>query len=215
MKREAGFSLIEVLAAIAVFAIMSGISVSLLTQALRSKDLGEEAVERLAVAQRIEAMIRADIGQLVMRSVRSQNGITDPRVFAGDADGAGLISGAGYGEREILVLTRNGWSNPGFVQPRSTLQRVVWIYDGANLWRETYAYPDAVEATPVYRQLMAEGVSNLELAFLEGTRWYDEARVSETSEDGLVPPLAIRLRYQLEGMGQMEHIVLSPAGGLN
>lgn len=212
-KHEAGFSLIEVLAAVAVFAVVSAISVAMLGQALRSKDLTETAMDRLASAQRVAALLRADIGQTVMRPSRTPDGDTDPRVFAGAAEGAELVRRSSLDEREILVLTRTGWANPGDIQPRSTLQKVVWIYDGQTLFREISVYPDETLQTPRTRQIIAEGVTDLELSFLQGVEWIDQIRLSLGTEGTPNPPQAVRLRYQLSGLGQMEHIVLSPVGG--
>ena len=132
MKRrhEAGFTLVEVMAAVMVFALISAISVGLLTTALRSKETSEAVMADLAAVQRIQALLSEDIGQMVMRPVRDEDGLTDPRVFALDVQGADPLNPDREGEpREILVLTRSGWANPGGVQPRSGLQRVAWIYD--------------------------------------------------------------------------------------
>ena len=213
MTRDAGFSLIEVLAATAVFAIISAISVAFLSQALRAKSQTEAVMSELAEAQRIGALLRADIGQTVMRPARSSDGTRDPRVFAGSVEGAELVRSSGFGEREVLVLTRSGWANPGQIQPRSTLQKVVWTYDGQTLWREATGYPDEVLETARTRQALASGVEDLELAFLQGAQWVDEIRLSAGTEGVPRAPDAVRLRYRLAGLGQMEHIVLSPAGG--
>ncbi len=90
MKRrhEAGFTLVEVMAAVMVFALISAISVGLLTAALRSKETSEAVMADLAAVQRIQALLSEDIGQMVMRPVRDEDGLTDPRVFALDVQGA-------------------------------------------------------------------------------------------------------------------------------
>ena len=76
MKRrhEAGFTLVEVMAAVMVFALISAISVGLLTTALRSKETSEAVMADLAAVQRIQALLSEDIGQMVMRPVRDEDG---------------------------------------------------------------------------------------------------------------------------------------------
>ena len=106
-RREAGFTLVEMMAAILVFALISAISVGMLTTALRSKETSEAVMSDLAAVQRIHALLSEDIGQMVMRPVRDADGLTDLRVFALDVRGADPLNPAREDEpREILVLTR-------------------------------------------------------------------------------------------------------------
>lgn len=209
-RREAGFSLIEVLVAVAVFAAVSAISVGLLAGALRSKDQGEAALERLAAVQRAGSLLREDIGQWVPRSARTEEGLTDPRLFAADIDGTRPVRRAGDG-REILVLTRTGWANPGGVQPRSTLQRVAWILEDGALYREVRAYPDAAPGLEPRRRRIIDGLSDVRLDLMAGGTWTARARLIADGEAAPSPPEAVRLRYELAGLGALEHVVLSPA----
>lgn len=211
MDREAGFTLLEVLAAVAVFAVVSAVSVGLLTTALRGQEQTEAALARIETAQRMGALFTADLGQLVMRPARTGDGLEDPRVFAADARGSELVRAAG--PREVLVLTRTGWANPGAAQPRSTLQRVVWLYDGETLWREAAAYPDAARESRTRRRVMATGVRDLEVEVFSGSRWANRARIGAGEAGAPAPPAAVRLRYTLDGVGALEHVALTPGAG--
>ncbi|MGX6646596.1 type II secretion system minor pseudopilin GspJ [Maricaulaceae bacterium MS644] len=217
MTREDGFTLLEVLAAVAVFALVSAISVGLLTTALRGKAQTEAALARIDTAQRVGALFTADMGQIVMRPARTGEGLEDPRVFAADARGTELVRGGGEAMREVLVFTRTGWANPGANQPRSTLQRVVWLYDGDALWREAYAYPDAARGADPRRRLMADGVSDLQVEVFGGAGWLNQARIGPSGAAGAgaaaPPPAAVRLRYTLAGVGALEHVALTPGAG--
>lgn len=209
-RSEAGFSLIEVLVAVAVFAAVSAISVGLLAGALRSKEQGEAALERLAAVQRAGALLREDIGQVMPRSARTEDGLRDPRLFAADIEGTEQVRRAGAG-REILVLTRTGWANPGAVQPRSTLQRVAWILEDGALYREVRAYPDAAPGPEPRRQRILDGLDDVRLDMLAGGSWIARARIVADGEAAMAPPEAVRLRYELAGLGAIEHVALSPS----
>ena len=213
MNREAGFTLLEVLAAVAVFAVVSAVSVGLLTTALRGQEQTEAALARIETAQRVGAAFTADMGQLVMRPARTGEGLFDPRVFAADARGTELVRGGSGGAREILVFTRTGWPNPGAAQPRSTLQRVAWLYDGEAIWREAWAYPDAARAAQPRRRLMADGVRGLEVEVYRGAGWAREVALEAGADGAPTPPSAVRLRYELDGVGVLEHVALTPAAG--
>lgn len=211
MKHQNGFSLIEVLVAVVVFATVSAISVALLSGALRAKAQSEDALERLAAVQRVNALLRDDIGQLVLRPARQREGLVERRVFAASAEGTQAVRARSGDAREILVLTRTGWSNPGALQPRSTLQRVTWVLDDGQLYREVLAYPDAAPGSEPRRQLLIENIQEVELALITQGRWVNTALLTEGAEELSTAPQAVRLRYTLAGVGAMEHVALSPA----
>jgi general secretion pathway protein J len=211
MRRENGFSLVEVLAATAVFALVSALSVGLLMGALRTEEQGEAVLSDLSDVHRIAALLREDVGQIMPRPVRTAEGLLDPRIFAADIEGTEPVRTRSTGPREILVLTRGGWANPGRLQPRSSLQRVAWVLEADRLYRHAWPYPDAARETEPRRQLLADEISEVELAVLQNGVWVNSARVVASSEGVSAPPDAVRLRYVLPGLGAMEHVVLSPA----
>lgn len=209
--RQAGFSLVEILVAISVFAAISAISVALLGGALRAQDASETALGELAQINRVGALLREDIGQIVMRPARGPDGLEDDRVFALDVEGTERVRGRAGVPREILVLTRTGWANPGGLQPRSTLQRVVWVLEDGDLYRVAYAYPDAALEGMPRRQLIARGLSDVRIEALAAGAWNTRVRMSPSSEGSPAPPAAVRLSYLAPGLGAIEHVVLSPS----
>ncbi len=208
---EQGFSLIEVLAAAAVFAIVSALSVGLLVSALRSEEQSELVLSEVGDVHRVASLLRDDIGQLVPRPVRNGEGLVDPRVFAADINGTETIRSRSNDPHQIIVLTRAGWANPGRLQPRSSLQRVAWVLDGDSLYREVWAYPDAAAQSEPRRQLLIAGIRAVEVDVLTAGQWINTARVVAGAEGQSEQPDAVRLRYTLPRLGQMEHVVLSPA----
>ena len=214
---EAGFTLVEVLVSVLIFAVAAGIGTGLLTTSLRAKALQEAALDQAQAVERVRALLRDDLGQLVMRETRRPDGAAAAYVFAGAADGADPLSLARAGEaRDILVLTRRGWANPGAVRPRSTLQRVAWRLDGEVLQRAAWPHPDLARGTEPRVLDVLTGVSELELEFLLGGTWRADAFIAPAGEDeppGL-PPRAVRLSYVLQGEGRIEHLVLTPASEL-
>jgi len=71
MTREAGFTLVEALAALLVFAIAGALSTGLIISALDGRARQEAAAERLASMQIVRTLLREDAGQLVMRPYRT------------------------------------------------------------------------------------------------------------------------------------------------
>ena len=116
MTRRAGFTLVEVLVALAIFAMIASAGVGLLSFAIDNRLAVRDASERTAAFQRTRALMRADLGQAAPRRVRG-------------ADGAPRAAFELGGEA-LFAVTRRGWINPGEA-PRASMQRVDYrLIDG-------------------------------------------------------------------------------------
>ena len=210
-RNEAGFTLTEVLVAVVIFALLSAMAMTMLTTSLRTRDIHTDQMDAIREVDRARALLRGDIGQLVMRPFRGPEGISDGLVFAADIEGTDPFETPRSGEpREILVLTRTGWANPGGINRRSTLQRVAWVYDGERLVRRAWAYPDAArDAEPSELEVLT-GITELRLEVLIGNRWVDNLVMSAGGEGYTIPPRAVRLSYESETFGALEHLLLTP-----
>lgn len=215
--REAGFTLVEVLVAVTVFSVISAISVGLLTSALRTREAHQAAMAEIGQLQRARAVLREDFGQLVARAGKTADGVRDPVVLEADPSGvdrAGLRSpGRSEGDLvEIVRFTRAGWANPGGFSPRSTLQTVAYLYDGEQLVRRAWAYPDPAPETDYSDRIILEEAADLVFEFRAGNTWVDGVRLSVNEEgEAADPPPAVRLRYRSRRLGEVEHVALTPA----
>ena len=71
MKSNRGFTLIEVLVSIAIFASMSVAAYQVVSQVQRSNVLSQERTQRLNELQRAMVMMDSDFRQMAMRHVRT------------------------------------------------------------------------------------------------------------------------------------------------
>ena len=115
-KKNGGFTLIEILVAMAIFTVIGLASTGVLTSVINSDRLSTERFDRLEELQRAMLTIERDILQIVPRAVRINGDPVEAvisggeDVFDSDADGLGFV--------------RIGWHNPQMLLPRSTLQAV-------------------------------------------------------------------------------------------
>ena len=207
---ESGFSLIEVLVSVFVFAVIGAISVALMSSSLSAQAVNREALDRTAQLDRLRTLLREDAGQIVLRPVRAADGAPERAVFAADDDGVRQTGNLARDERVLLVLTRRGRANPGLLRARSSLMRVEYLVRADTLVRRVRAYPDATARTQDSEVVLVSDVSDVELDVLQGSAWSRRLRLTAAGEAGL--PGAIRLRYDWAGMGAMEHVVLTPGG---
>lgn len=122
-RSSRGFTLIEVLVAMAIFGVLAAFAYGTLSRTLASADLLESRGDRLESLQRAVRFLTRDFQQLAPRPVRVQ---------LGDVTGPALVSDA---LSEFAVeLTHGGWSNPAGL-PRGTLQRVAWRLQEGELVR--------------------------------------------------------------------------------
>lgn len=206
-RHESGFSLVEVLVSVFVFAVIATISVALLASSLTAQAVNREALDRTAMLDRARTLLRDDLGQLALRPVRDADGYRRDEIFAGSD--AGLVRPqAAADERTILAFTRRGRANPGLMRPRSSLVHVEYQVRGDALIRRASDYPDAGPQTRIAEQVLVEGIEDLQVDFLVGAAWSRRAAVAADGQGAL--PQAVRLRYSLPPFGEIEHLLLTP-----
>ena len=121
--RHRAFTLIEMLVALAVFAIMSALAYGTLSQTFTSAEILSARMDRLQAIQRTVRVVGQDFMQLSPRPVRNELG-----------DGFSAALSTSFDSGFALELTRGGWSNP-IALPRGTLQRAAYRLEEDELIR--------------------------------------------------------------------------------
>jgi len=187
-----GFTLIEVLIAVTVFAVLAGavyFSLNLLADAAFTQ---RQRSAELADMQRALARMDADLRQIATRPARAADGTLQPALA---------------GSRDRIVATRTGWLNPQ-QHKRSELQRFGWSSDARGLIRSSWPVTDLVPATRGVEERVLTDAVQLEFAFLNpGGQWLE--RWPETEDlQGL--PRAVRYRINGGRFGAIERVIVLP-----
>lgn len=112
--RMRGFTLLEVLIAVSITAMIGVGATQLLSNIIESRQAVEIRADQLASLQRFNMVVSRDIEQIINRPIRDEYGETQPALM--------LESGM-----YLLEFTRAGWRNsPLAEEPRSELQRVAY-----------------------------------------------------------------------------------------
>jgi len=192
---RAGFTLVEVLIALVLFAVISAAGTTVLSMSIDNRYAVKAATDRVASLQRTRAMLKADLGQATTRRTRDRNG--EPRASA-------LAGATGAGD-PILTVTRSGWSNAGRAA-RSSLQRVEYRVTDGQLERRVSAHLDG--SRPGAPQVLMAGVSDVTLTFVR------DGLETAVPTSGLARPLpdAARLTMTVEGYGPVTQLFLIGSG---
>jgi len=134
--KDAGFTLIEVLIALFIFALISVGTMTALTQSLRGKSQLETAVNTINDLNSARAIIGTDMTTLTLRPIRDELGGTKPYSLTTDGEA-------------LLTFTRRGRENPGGLDTRGDLERVEYLLNDGNLIRRSFSHENP-SSNPTY-----------------------------------------------------------------
>ncbi|WP_286234426.1 type II secretion system minor pseudopilin GspJ [Thalassotalea sediminis] len=161
-----GFTLIEVLLATAIFAVISLASFSILDGVIRTKDGAEYKQQRLNEIQRAWIIIERDLLQIARRSVRIEGEAPQTTFFYADKGDLAL-------SEQAIAFVRSGWSNPNLILPRSDMQPIAYRIQDKRLERMHFNFVDPVIGEePIIRTLI-EQVTNLEIEYFADNKWHE------------------------------------------
>ena len=198
MIRQRAFTLIEVLVAMAIFAVLAGFAYATLGQTLLSAEILSERMDRLQALQRTMRMLTDDLQQLAPRPIRDELG-----------DNLRPALDTGFQSGFALELTRSGWSNP-VVLPRSTQQRAAYrIEDGELIRFHWYTLDRTLSIEPV-RVTMLDGVEAMQLRFLIGDNNFSDQWPPLNRPGALGArqrPRAVEVTLLLEQEGEIRRLI--------
>lgn len=197
--KAAGFTLVEMLVAMVVFALIAAAGVGVMAYAADNQDVVRGRMDRLGEFQRARALLKADLSQAALRRVRGRDGTAALDAFIGSTDSHPM---AQAGTIPLFALTRRGWENPDR-EPRASLQHVEYRLVDGQLERSVRGALDGAE--PGEPQVLLTGVRSAAIGYHQRGHWNRgwPGGVAEM-------PDALRLELQLDGLGRVDQWFLLP-----
>ncbi len=196
-RRQRGFTLLELLVSLSIYALLSAMAYGGLNTVMRAQQATTAQAERLAALQKTFFWLGRDITQAIDRSIRGEYGDLQPAMI-----------GLTLGERR-LELTRNGWRNP-VGRKRSNLQRVAWGLRDEKLLRLYWNVLDRAEDSKPLETEMLDGVEKLKLRFLDDKqKWHDAwPALSRGRKSSVALPRAVEVTLETEREGRIKRVFL-------
>lgn len=196
--KSAGYTLIEILIALAVFAILATITSSAMYHAFDTKARVNVQADRLNSLQLALTLVGRDIDQMVERSVRGNEMHLFPPFV---------------GQPNYLEFTRAGIVNPNDQIPRSTLMRIAFLCRGNQLVRRTWESLDTPKRALYQDKVLLDNLNQCSFAYLAQNRqilseWRENAVQQNQKKAPL--PNAVQFTLTLSDWGNMSLLFIVP-----
>lgn len=194
-----GFTLLELLVAVAVFAVLSAMAYGGLSNVIDNSQRTELSMQRLQQIQLAMLKISRDFTQLSQRGIRDEYGNPNNYILTGE------------GGDIFIEFSRGGRRNPAELQ-RSHLQRVAYKLEENTFSRLYWPHLDRTQEMQPYENVLLEDVEDASIRFLDDSNeWHNEwPPLSATGQPGdtSVALSAIEITLELHDWGELVRIFM-------
>ncbi len=192
---QQGFTLLELLVALAIFAFLGAMAYGGLAAMLRTSQGATDTREALATQQRGLRMLEEDMTFVLDRPVR--DGLGSPHLaFMSGRDG-----------ETLLEFTRSSRARADLLP--APMERVRYVLKEGHLVRQTWNPPDAARLEPDFTLILWRDVESATLGFIDpGLQTYGSWPPPNVANPGL--PRAMEIRLKPRGQAEIRRLMLLP-----
>lgn len=190
--RQQGFTLLEMLTAITIFAMVSLSAWQILQGTMSARDVSADHNEQMRTLEYAMLVMEQDFQHYIDRGVRQEGVVSTRSLFAGkdmlDSDD------------EAIAFIRTGYRNPEQRLPRSELQPVRYRLKDGVLERQYFHVLDPEEESEPVTQNLLTDISSLKFEYFIRGRWVNRLRSTH--------PEALKIILEHEQFGTIERSYL-------
>lgn len=197
--KYSGFTLIEMVIAVAIFAVMMVIAFPGLTHIAKVGDQVGKSNRRVSELQFAVTYLNRDWMQVSPRKILNQYGTEEHNIVLVD---------------NTIRFTHSGWSNQfqDDENKRSELQRVEYLVKDEQLIRRYWRSLDQIAGEEPISTVLLEDVELFEIHFINSAE--ESINTWPVSTGIISPPIALRVKLELKEFGQVHRIMEVPEGVL-
>lgn len=192
LVRMSGFTLIEIVIAFGIFALVALGANAILTNVTKSNEISEQRAEAFEQLQRAMLIMERDFLQIQQRIPRTQGTENQLVILGGEFEFESDAYGIGF--------VRVGWQNPQLRLKRSHLQNVAYRIQENRLERLHTLYVDAVIGSEPKVRVLLNGVTDFQVEVLSEIQ--NELNWSQSIAN-VTLPYAIAITLTTEQFGEI------------
>ncbi len=195
--RNRGFTLLEMVVAVAIFAIMAAIAYTGLNHTIRVGNQVGESNQRLSELQFALSYFSSDWLQVSPRKVRNQYGDEENNIIIAD---------------NSVSFTRSGWANL-LQRKRSNLQRVQYLLVDNKLVRRHWLSLDQGIGEEPLESVLLHNVNAFEVQLVDASEKAIDAWPEDLVRDER-QPIALKFGVEISQLGKTWRYLEIPNGAL-
>lgn len=164
IKKQQGFTLLELLLSLSIFAVVSLAGFNIFQTVLRSEEGSQRKIDDINQLQTAFLLLERDFTQVARRYSRTDD--KDPTEGFIHTESEGISD-----DINAVLFVRHGWSNPGLLIPRGDLQKVGYRVIEKNLERIHYNYVDSDFGEEPKVRVLLNDISELRFEFFYQNSW--------------------------------------------
>lgn len=197
-QHEPGFTLIEILVALVIVAVIGALAYGGLHGLINEREQTSASMQRLRLVQQAFVIMTRDFTQLEPRPVRDPLGGTPLAAFMSTPQNL-----------PPLIFTRGGWSNP-LADARSTQERLAYQLDNDQLLRLSWPELDVPTQSQPGKQVLLTNVTDFDLRFMDNNgQWQTQWPPLNAQATAYLTqlPRAVEISVTLKDLGRITRIV--------